>query len=104
MFVRKFGVLDTTAASAQLHKMLRHWSTFGLGMWVVTVIATDTFAGEGGLRWLEDGTDVELSYGFYPQFRGHSLASETAHEQTSAAESVTINSPSSVQVTVHCTS
>jgi len=36
------------------------------------------FAGECGLRWLEDGSEVELSYGLYPQFRGRGLATEAA--------------------------
>lgn len=78
MSIRKYGVLDPAEAKAQVEEMLRHWEVHGFGMWVVTDTDTDAFAGECGLRWLEDETDVELSYGLYPRFRGHGLASEAA--------------------------
>jgi len=78
MSIRKYGVLAPAAARTQVREMLRHWKTHGFGMWVVTDIATGAFAGECGLRWLEDATDVELSYGLYPQFRGRGLATEAA--------------------------
>ncbi len=78
MSIRKYGVLDPAVARTQLREMLRHWRTHGFGMWVVTDAATGAFAGECGLRWLEDRTDVELSYGLYPRFRGRGLATEAA--------------------------
>ena len=78
MAIRKFGVMDPAAARTQLQGMIEHWKTHGFGMWVVEDRATGEFAGECGLRWLEDTTDVELSYGLYPRFRGHGLATEAA--------------------------
>lgn len=78
MAIRKYGVLDRGAARTKVEEMLRHWKTHGFGMWVVTDSDSGAFAGECGLRWLEDASDVELSYGLYPQFRGRGLASEAA--------------------------
>lgn len=78
MAIRKFGVLDPAAARGQVERMLEHWAAYGFGMWVVEELASGEFAGECGLRWLEDGTDVELSYGLYPRFRGRGLATEAA--------------------------
>ncbi len=78
MAIRKYGVMNPEAALAQLRGMVEHWKTHGFGMWVVEDRATGEFAGECGLRWLEDASDVELSYGLYPHFRGRGLATEAA--------------------------
>jgi ribosomal-protein-alanine N-acetyltransferase len=78
MAIRKYGVLDAAAARSQVRAMLDHWATHGFGMWVIEEKASREFAGECGLRWLEDASDVELSYGLYPHFRGRGLASEAA--------------------------
>ena len=78
MAIRKFGVLDANATRRQLQGMVEHWVTHGFGMWVVEERATREFAGECGLRRLEDASDVELSYGLYTRFRGRGLATEAA--------------------------
>ena len=78
MAIRKYGVLDADAARVQVQGMLEHWVTNGFGMWVVQDRATREFAGECGLRRLEDASDVELSYGLYTGFRGRGLATEAA--------------------------
>jgi ribosomal-protein-alanine N-acetyltransferase len=78
MAIRKYGVLDAGAACAKVRSMTEHWTVHGFGMWVVEEIASGDFAGECGLRWLEDGSDVELSYGLYTRFRGRGLATEAA--------------------------
>jgi len=78
MAIRKYGVLDAPAARRQVQKILDHWSTHGFGMWVVEVRSSGEFAGECGLRWREDGSDIELSYGLFPRFRGMGLATEAA--------------------------
>lgn len=78
MAIRKYGVLDAGAAREQVEIMLRHWATHGFGMWVVEDKSNAVFAGECGLRWVEDKSDIELSYGFYPRFRGRGLATEAA--------------------------
>jgi ribosomal-protein-alanine N-acetyltransferase len=79
MDIRKYGVMNPEVVRTQLQGMIEHWKTHGFGMWVVVDKATGEFAGECGLRWLEDGSDVELSYGLYPRFRGRGLATEAAH-------------------------
>ncbi len=78
MAIRKYGVLDAKAARHQVQRMLYHWSTHGFGMWAVEERSSREFAGECGLRWQEDGSEVELSYGLYPRFRGRGLATEAA--------------------------
>jgi ribosomal-protein-alanine N-acetyltransferase len=78
MAIRKYGVLGAKAARNQVQRMLDHWTTHGFGMWVVEERGSCEFAGECGLRWQEDGSEVELSYGLYPQFRGRGLATEAA--------------------------
>jgi ribosomal-protein-alanine N-acetyltransferase len=78
MAIRKYGVLDGEAARMQVRDMLEHWANHGFGMWVVEEQASGEFAGECGLRWLEDESDVELSYGLHTRFRGRGLATEAA--------------------------
>ena len=78
MTIRKFGALDAEAARIQVNEMLEHWAIHGFGMWVVQDRSTREFAGECGLRWLEDASEVELSYGLYTRFRGCGLATEAA--------------------------
>ena len=78
MAIRKHGVLDTEAVRSQLGHMLEHWATHGFGMWVVEEQCSGEFAGECGLRWLENNSDVELSYGLYPRYRQRGFATEAA--------------------------
>lgn len=78
MAIRKYGVLDPARAARQVETMTTHWQRHGFGMWVVEENADPGFAGECGLRWLEDGSDVELSYGLLPRYRGRGLATEAA--------------------------
>lgn len=78
MEIRKYGVLGKEDARRQVESMVEHWRTHGFGMWVVEERATHGFCGECGLRWVEDGSDVELSYGLYPPYRGRGIATEAA--------------------------
>jgi ribosomal-protein-alanine N-acetyltransferase len=78
MAIRKYGVLEAEAARKQVLGMVDHWATHGFGMWVVEEKVSHEVAGECGLRWVEDASDVELSYGLYPRFRGRGLATEAA--------------------------
>lgn len=78
MEIRKYGVMDGEVARGQVEVMVAHWRTHGFGMWVVEDKATGAFGGECGLRWVEDGSEVELSYGLYPRYRGRGLATEAA--------------------------
>jgi ribosomal-protein-alanine N-acetyltransferase len=78
MAIRKYGVMDKEDARRQVDTMVAHWRTHGFGMWVVEDRATGAFGGECGLRWVEDGSEVELSYGLSPGYRGRGLATEAA--------------------------
>ena len=78
MAIRKFGVLNRDSVVREINNIVEHWERHGFGMCAVIEQASQEFAGECGLRWLEDGTEVELSYGLYPQFHGRGLATEAA--------------------------
>lgn len=78
MAIRKFGVMDRARALASLEEILEHWHRHGFGLWAVSERGNDAFIGECGLRCLEDGTDVELSYGFLPGYWGRGYATEAA--------------------------
>ncbi len=78
MAVRKLGVLDHAAASEVVDDMIAHWDEHGFGMYAVTDRATGAYLGECGLRYLEDGTVPEISYGLLPEARGRGYAREAA--------------------------
>lgn len=78
MAVRKLGVLDADAAGAVVDEMIAHWRTHGFGMYAVIERASGRFLGECGLRYLEDGTVPEISYGLLPEARGKGYAREAA--------------------------
>lgn len=78
MAIRKYGVLTPPDARRQVDAMVEHWRRHGFGMWVIEAPPGGEFCGECGLRWLEDGSDVELSYGLYARFRGRGFATEAA--------------------------
>ena len=78
MSVRKLGVLAPEAASAVVDDMISHWRTYGFGMYAVIERETGTFLGECGLRYVEDGTAPEISYGLHSFARGKGYAREAA--------------------------
>lgn len=78
MEIRKFGVLDAAAAGRVVDGMLAHWEEHGFGMRMVLDAGSGRFLGECGLRFLEDGTFPEISYGLLPVARGRGLATEAA--------------------------
>lgn len=78
MSIRKFGALDPARAGALFEQVMAHWDEHGFGLYAVAEGRDGRFAGECGLRWLVDGSEVELSYGLLPEFRGRGLATEAA--------------------------
>lgn len=78
MSVRKLGVLDAKAASVVVDGMIAHWRDHGFGMYAVIERDSGTFLGECGLRYLEDGTAPEISYGLHMVGRGKGYAREAA--------------------------
>jgi [ribosomal protein S5]-alanine N-acetyltransferase len=63
-----------------LQRHLAHWEQHGFGLWAARELATGQFAGRGGLRhWTIEGREeVEVGYGFMPEFWGRGLATELA--------------------------
>lgn len=78
MAIRKYGARDPEAASQAVDVALRHWDEHGFGLFAVHDRAAGAFMGECGLRYLDDGSAVEISYGLLPRFQGSGLATETA--------------------------
>lgn len=78
MSVRKLGVLDTSAASQVVNRMIAQWSSHGYGMFAVIERDTGAFLGECGLRAPEQGTIPELSYGLLTAARRKGYAREAA--------------------------
>jgi ribosomal-protein-alanine N-acetyltransferase len=75
---RKYGVRGPAAAGQAFAVILAHWRDHGFGLYAAHDKATGAFMGECGLRYLDDGTAVEISYGLFPAFRGRGLATEAA--------------------------
>ena len=78
MAIRKLGVLAPSAAAQVVDEMVDHWHRHGFGMFAVVETATGRFLGECGLRYLEDGSVPEISYGLLPAARGKGYAREAA--------------------------
>jgi len=74
------GPRDEVATAAYLARNLAHWTDYGFGLWILRDARDHRVAGRAVLRHLQlDGSDeVELGYGFYPEFWGRGLATEIA--------------------------
>jgi [ribosomal protein S5]-alanine N-acetyltransferase len=70
------------ASADYLARNLEHWKEHGFGIWMLRNRESGTMMGRAVLRHLEiDGIDeVEVGYGFLPQFWGRGLATEIARE------------------------
>ena len=81
------GVRSRDATREYLDRQLDHWERYGFGWWIVREARTGTFAGRGGLRHSTlDGCDeVEVGYGFLPEFWGQGLATELARASVRVA-------------------
>jgi [ribosomal protein S5]-alanine N-acetyltransferase len=80
MAIRKYGARDPDAASQAVDVALKHWEDHGFGLFAVHDKASSDFFGECGLRYIDDGTAVEVSYGLFPRFQGKGLATEAAEK------------------------
>lgn len=76
------GTRSEAAIAAYLARNLDHWAEHGFGIWMLRESNTGVMMGRAVLRHLEiDGIDeVEVGYGFLPQFWGRGLATEIARE------------------------
>jgi RimJ/RimL family protein N-acetyltransferase len=72
------GPRDRAATAAYLARNLQHWTDCGFGLWILRDAAENRIAGRAVLRHLllEGSDEVELGYGFYPEFWGRGLATE----------------------------
>lgn len=83
MDIRKIGTQSAVQTKAQLATILDHWKAHGFGLFAVFDKANGGFVGECGLRYLDDTSEVELSYGLRPAFWGRGYATEAAAEMIS---------------------
>jgi ribosomal-protein-alanine N-acetyltransferase len=78
MAIRKYGARDPVAASLAVDVALEHWREHGFGLFAVHDGASDEFMGECGLRHVDGGDLVEVSYGLFPRYQGGGRATEAA--------------------------
>ena len=76
------GMRGEAESRAYLEFNLAHWRQHGFGLWIVRDRSNGRVAGRAVIRHLEvEGTDeVEVGYGFYPEWWGQGLATEAATE------------------------
>ena len=74
------GVRTEAATLAYLEQNLAHWATYGFGVWMLRERTQDPPIGRAVLRHLAVGgaDEVEVGYGFYPEYWGQGLATEVA--------------------------
>jgi len=75
------GTRTESQTREYLARNLRHWEQYNCGLWMLRD-RDGAVAGRCVLRHLDvEGTDeVELGYGFHPQYWGRGLATEIAKE------------------------
>jgi RimJ/RimL family protein N-acetyltransferase len=74
------GVRDAAGTVAYLEMNVKHWADHGFGMWMLRDAASSAVIGRAILRHLAvEGVDeVEVGYGFMPEYWGRGLATEIA--------------------------
>jgi [ribosomal protein S5]-alanine N-acetyltransferase len=74
------GVRDESATLAYLERNLAHWARYGFGLWMLRDASSQSLIGRAVLRHLvvEGADEVEVGYGFYPEFWSRGLATEMA--------------------------
>jgi len=96
------GVRDTAGTVAYLEMNVKHWADHGFGMWMLRDAASSAIVGRAILRHLDvEGADeVEVGYGFLPEYWGRGLATEIAQacvrigfEQLGLSSLVAITTP-----------
>ena len=76
------GVRDTAGTITYLEMNVKHWADHGFGMWMLRDASSSAVIGRAILRHLDvEGVDeVEVGYGFMPEYWGRGLATEIACE------------------------
>ena len=75
------GVRDKAGTVAYLEMNVKHWADHGFGMWMLRDAASKAVIGRAILRHLDvEGVDeIEVGYGFMPEYWGRGLATEIAN-------------------------
>jgi len=75
------GVRDKAGTVAYLEMNVKHWADHGFGMWMLRDAVSSAVIGRAILRHLDvEGVDeVEVGYGFMPEYWGRGLATEIAN-------------------------
>ena len=76
------GLWTEDKLRAWFEKVLAHWEKHQFGWWMARDLESGVFLGRGGLATMTvDGrNEVEVGYGFLPEFWGRGLATELARE------------------------
>lgn len=74
------GVRTPEHTQRILDELAGHWDAHGFGYWMAHDRLTGAFAGRGGLRrvTIDGQPEVEIGYGFMPDYWGQGLATELA--------------------------
>ncbi len=74
------GTRNQAGTAAYLARNLEHWAEHGFGIWMLQDLRTGTMMGRAVLRHLDidDVDEVEMGYGFLPEYWGRGLATEIA--------------------------
>ncbi len=74
------GPRDEAGTRHYLESNLAHWTKYGFGLWILREAGSGTVAGRACVRHLtiEGGDEIEVGYGFFPEFWGRGLATEVA--------------------------
>lgn len=74
------GIRNPAGTAEYLARNLEHWTEYGFGIWMLRDVESGNMLGRAVLRHLEiSGVDeVEVGYGFLPEFWGRGLATEIA--------------------------
>jgi RimJ/RimL family protein N-acetyltransferase len=76
------GVRRPDESTPWFDRIVGEWARLGYSWWAIYDLASGRFAGRGGLRRVivEGRDEVEVGYGFLPEFWGRGLATELARE------------------------
>lgn len=78
LVTRALGTAQTGQAATVFDAHAGHWERHGYGWWAVRDPESGDFLGCGGLQSavVDGAREIEIAYGFLPQFWGHGYASE----------------------------
>ena len=77
-YIGRGGVLTYEHAKKSIENWIKYYEKFGFGNWATVEKESGKLIGLCGLSWLEDKSDVEVSYLFAKEAWGKGYATETA--------------------------